>query len=154
MGWRSKFRVSVHYIQCKFLGNWLFECFLLCSSLCELSRHICWDLMRWARGYVLTSYTWPLFSFIYMWYNRRFPGFSFSSIHMVRKNINVCLPGLLTLNCGLLGEKLLCLWTRRLDRFPGHWMDRTSGLDGPCLKQEPALNFTVRASVSSLRMRS
>lgn len=64
------------------------------------------------------------------------------------------LPGLLTLNCGLLGEKLLCLWTRRLDRFPGHWMDKTSGLDGPCLKQESTLNFTVTASVSSPRMRS
>lgn len=53
-----------------------------------------------------------------------------------KKNGKATLPGPQALNWGLLGEKLLCLWTRRLDRFPGHWINRTSGLVGPCLEQQ------------------
>lgn len=53
-----------------------------------------------------------------------------------QRNDRASLPGAQALNWGLLGEKLLCLWTRRFDRFPGHWISRTSGLVGPCLERQ------------------
>lgn len=39
------------------------------------------------------------------------------------------------LSRGLLGERLLFLWSLRLERRPDHWMVRTSGLRGPCLEE-------------------
>lgn len=48
-------------------------------------------------------------------------------------------PELTRLRRGLLGERLLFLWSLRLERRPESWMDRTSGFTGPCLETEPRL---------------
>lgn len=48
------------------------------------------------------------------------------------------IPELTRLSRGLLGERLLFLWSLRLERRPDHWMDRTSGLRGPCLEEAQA----------------
>lgn len=45
-------------------------------------------------------------------------------------------PELTRLRRGLLGERLLFLWSLRLERRPDHWMDRTSGFTGPCLERK------------------
>lgn len=44
------------------------------------------------------------------------------------------LPELTRLRSGLLGERLLFLWSLRLERRPDSWMVRTSGFSGPCLQ--------------------
>lgn len=45
------------------------------------------------------------------------------------------LPGLPAASCGPLGEKPPNLWTRRPDRLPGRWVDRTSCALRPRLEQ-------------------
>lgn len=58
------------------------------------------------------------------------------------KNIKKKTPPELTrLKRGLLGERLLFLWSLRLERRPDHWMDNTSGFTGPCLESKQASKY-------------
>lgn len=53
-------------------------------------------------------------------------------------------PELARLSRGLLGERLLFLWSLRLERRPDHWMDKPSGFRGPCLDSgEGEINIQV-----------
>lgn len=57
------------------------------------------------------------------------------------KNIEKNPPELTRLKRGLLGERLLFLWSLRLERRPDHWMDNTSGFTGPCLESKQASKY-------------
>ncbi len=58
-------------------------------------------------------------------------------------------PELTRLRRGLLGERLLFLWSLRLERRPDHWMDKTSGFNGPCLESKQGENYSQYFSMFS-----
>lgn len=62
--------------------------------------------------------------------------------HVWLQIIRITVPELMRLRSGLLGERLLFLWSLRLERRPDHWIDKTSGFNGPCLKSEQENNYS------------